>query len=118
MNLLFIHQNFPGQYKHLAQWLGARGDHRVVALSQRAASPIPGVTHIRYAPHHGAAKDAYALSRHWEDCAGAGFAVVEACRRLEAEGFRPDLVLGHVGWGELTFLKQLWPDVPVLGYFE
>ncbi|MEM6277242.1 MAG: glycosyltransferase, partial [Pseudomonadota bacterium] len=32
--------------------------------------------------------------------------------------FRPDLVIGHTGWGEMLFLKELWPDVPVLGFFE
>ncbi|MEM9757515.1 MAG: glycosyltransferase, partial [Pseudomonadota bacterium] len=34
------------------------------------------------------------------------------------DGFRPDVILGHVGWGELTFVKEVWPDVPVIGYFE
>jgi glycosyltransferase involved in cell wall biosynthesis len=28
------------------------------------------------------------------------------------------VILGHVGWGELTFVKEVWPDVPVLGLFE
>ncbi|MBF9032997.1 glycosyltransferase [Rhodobacterales bacterium HKCCE2091] len=118
MNLLIVHQNFPGQYKHLAEWLAASGAHRIVALSQRELPPIPGIAHIRYAPHKGPPKDPYPLSAYWEECAGNGFGVVLACQKLESEGFRPDLILGHVGWGELTFLKQLWPDVPILGFFE
>ena len=34
------------------------------------------------------------------------------------EGFRPDLILGHTGWGELLFMKQIRPDVPIPGFFE
>lgn len=118
MNLLFIHQNFPGQYKHLAAWLAAQGGHRIVALGQNDLPELNGITHIRYAPHHKAAKEAYALSGHWEDCVGAGYGAALACQKLAADGFRPDLILGHVGWGELTFLKLVWPDVPILGFFE
>ncbi len=38
---------------------------------------------------------------------------------MQAEtGFKPDIIIGHVGWGELTFFKQLWDDVPIIGFFE
>ena len=117
MNILLVHQNFPGQYKHIAQWLAARG-HRVVALGQNETPPLKGVTHIRYASHRKPGKDAYALSSYWEECAGNGFGAAEAAQKLRDDGFAPDLILGHVGWGELTFLKIIWPDAPILGYFE
>ncbi len=45
-------------------------------------------------------------------------AVAEAAGRLKALGYRPDIVIGHHGWGELLDLQDVWPDVPVLGYFE
>jgi len=118
MNILFVHQNFPGQYKHIVQWFVQSGAHRIVALGQNKLPPIQGVTHIRYAPNRKPALDAYALSSYWEECAGNGFGVAEAAQKLKDEGFTPDLILGHVGWGELTFLKIVWPDAPILGYFE
>ena len=34
------------------------------------------------------------------------------------EGFTPDIIIGHVGWGELTFIKEIYPDTPVIGFFE
>ena len=43
MNLLFVHQNFPGQYRHLAAALVARGD-RVVAIGGPTAQPLKGVS--------------------------------------------------------------------------
>lgn len=119
MKLLFVHQNFPGQYRQLLDWLIAQGGHQIVFLTQkRDVPPIKGVTIARYEPHHRPAANAYALSKYWEECCGAGFAVAQGCKKLEADGFVPDLVLGHVGWGELTFLKQVWPDVPIIGFFE
>jgi glycosyltransferase involved in cell wall biosynthesis len=119
MNILFVHQNFPGQYRELFQWFVARGEHRVVFLTQRRDVPaMAGAEIVTYAPHHRAGADAYALSSYWEDCCGNGYGAAEACESLKRKGFTPDIVLGHVGWGELTFMKQVWPDVPILGFFE
>lgn len=119
MKILFVHQNFPGQYRQLIDWLIAQGGHEMVALTQSKTPPnIPGIKIFGYRPHHRPKDDAYALSKYWEECCGSGFGVVRACKRLEDQGFVPDLVLGHVGWGELTFMKQIWPSVPVLGFFE
>ncbi len=120
MKLLFVHQNMPGQYRETIQWLIARGGHELVFLTQRRDAPtIPGMATRIYKPHHLPAKDAYGLSKVWEEATGAGFGAAMAARQLERdEGFRPDVVIGHTGWGELTFFKEIWPDVPILGFFE
>ncbi len=119
MNILLIHQNFPGQYKHFAEWLGRSGKHRVVFLTQRKTFlPIKGVTVVRYAPSHKVAEDAYALSKYYEECCAAGFEVVQVCKKLVEEGFVPDVVVGHCGWGEMLFIKDVWPDVPMMCLFE
>lgn len=120
MKLLFVHQNMPGQYRELVRWLAALGGHEIVFLTQRKDAPqLPGIATRIYRPHHVPAKDAYGLSRVWEEATGAGFGAALAAREIERrEGFRPDVVLGHTGWGELTFFKEIWPDVPILGFFE
>lgn len=120
MKLLFVHQNMPGQYREMIQWLAARGGHQIVFLTQRRNAPVfDGVKTCVYGPHHVATKESYGLSRVWEEAAGAGFGAAMAAQRLEREeGFRPDVVIGHTGWGELTFFKEIWPDVPILGFFE
>lgn len=120
MKILFVHQNMPGQYRELLTWLVAQGGNEIVFLTQRKNAPkFEGVTTRVYAPHHVPAKDAYGLSRVWEEATGAGFGAAQAARDLEREsGFRPDLIMGHTGWGELLFMKQVWPDVPILGFFE
>ena len=119
MKILFVHQNFPGQYRELFAWLVAQGGHDIVFLTQRTGiGTVRGARVLTYRPHHRPAADAYALSKYWEETCGNGYGVALACRQLDRDGFRPDIVLGHVGWGELTFLKEVWPDVPILGYFE
>ena len=119
MRLLFVHQNMPGQYRELLAWLVGQGGHELVFLTQRRDYPeIPGVRKVVYRPHHVPAKDAYGLSMVWEEAAGAGYGAALAMAALRDEGFAPDIVLGHTGWGELLFVKQVWPDTPVMGFFE
>lgn len=48
MKILFVHQNFPGQYLHLARHLGAEGAHEVVFITQRKDANLPGVKKVLY----------------------------------------------------------------------
>ena len=120
MKLMFVHQNMPGQYREMIQWLIAQGGHELVFLTQRKDAPtLQGMRTVIYRPHHVPDKEAYGLSKVWEEAAGSGFGAAMAARTLEREdGFKPDVVIGHTGWGELTFFKEIWPDVPILGFFE
>jgi glycosyltransferase involved in cell wall biosynthesis len=120
MNIMFVHQNMPGQYRELVQWLAERCEHKIYFLTQRKNPPkIEGVETRIFKPHHAPKKEAYGLSKVWEEATGAGFGAAIAGRKIEQkEGFKPNLIIGHVGWGELTFFKQVWPDVPIIGFFE
>lgn len=120
MNILFVHQNMPGQYRELVQWLAAQKSHTIYFLTQRAKPPqFEGVETRIYKPHHVPTNGTYGLSKVWEAATGSGFAAAMAAKALEEkEGFKPDIVVGHTGWGELTFFKQIWPDVPIIGFFE
>ena len=120
MKLLFVHQNMPGQYREMIGWLAAQGGHQIVFLTQRKDPPkVQGVTSVTYRPHAPEVKSTYGLSRVWEESASSGYGAVMAARKLETEhGFKPDIVIGHAGWGELLFFKDLWSDVPVIGFFE
>jgi glycosyltransferase involved in cell wall biosynthesis len=114
-----VHQNFPGQYRELFSWLRAQGGHELVFLTQRKDVPkLENARVVVYQTHHRPKENAYALTQYWEECAGNGFGCAQAAMKLKAQGFTPDIILGHVGWGELTFLKQVWADVPVIGFFE
>ncbi|MEP3787157.1 glycosyltransferase family 4 protein [Ascidiaceihabitans sp.] len=119
MNIMFVHQNMPGQYREFVQWLVGRGVHNIVFLTQRKNAPkIDGVRTIVYKPHNVAKDDAYGLSRTWENATGSGFGAAQAASKLKDTGFTPDIIIGHVGWGELTFMKEVYPNTPIIGFFE
>lgn len=119
MKILMVHQNYPGQYRELLTWLIEQGGHEIVFLTQKEGVPQrAGVKVIRYRAHHKPSDAAYALTKYWEECCGNGLGAARAMEQLDAEGFVPDIILGHIGWGELTFVRQVWKDVPVIGYFE
>jgi glycosyltransferase involved in cell wall biosynthesis len=116
MRLLFIHQNFPGQYRHAAAYLAKNG-HHVVFITQQPGREISGLRKITYV----ASADPSHTNPYLADTNAAvfnGIAVASCCEALKTEGFRPDIVVGHNGWGEILYIKDVWPTVPLLGYFE
>ncbi|MEL6883193.1 MAG: glycosyltransferase family 4 protein [Pseudomonadota bacterium] len=119
MKLLFVHQNMPGQYRELIQWLAAQGGHEIVFLTQRQNAPeFAGVRRVVYKTHHAPSDDAYGLNKTWEAAAGNGFGAAMALKETIETGFVPDIVIGHVGWGEMSFFRQILPDTPMIGFFE
>ncbi|MBL4757792.1 MAG: glycosyltransferase [Rhizobiales bacterium] len=124
MNILFIHQNFPAQYKHILNWLANDSGqlaekHQIVFLTQKEEIPDVSTYNIlRYKPDHVPPADVYPYSADFEKCCANGAKIADVCRNLEGQGFKPHIVIGHSGWGEMLFIKDLWPDVPVLSYFE
>jgi len=47
MNVLFIHQNFPGQFRHLVKRFASSKDSRVVGIYQSQDSRDVPVTFVR-----------------------------------------------------------------------
>ena len=107
MKIMFVHQNMPGQYRELVQWLADQRTHQIYFLTQRKNPPrFDGVETRVYKAHHRPAETAYGLSKNWEESTGNGLGAARAAKQIETrEGFKPDIVVGHVGWGELTFFK-------------
>lgn len=115
MRCLFVHQNSPAQYRHAIQALAAQPGNEVVVLSQNSLRAMPGVRWIEYKPEP---PTAAGRLRELDGHLANAEAVRQAALKLRAEGFRPDVMLGHNGWGETFFLKDVWPDAPLVGYFE
>ena len=116
MNILFVHQNFPGQFVHLAPALAARG-HRVLAIADIANRRDQSVETFYYrSPQKNRLKG---LGATFADVASCGEMVAGACSQLLARtGFAPDVIVGHNGWGEMLFLREVWPDARIVNYAE
>jgi glycosyltransferase involved in cell wall biosynthesis len=116
MKLLFVHQNFPGQYLHIVRHLHRAG-HEIKFIAQRRDREIEGVPTLEYIPLPvSTGVQPYLLDL--EANVMNGLAVSRLCEGLKRDGFTPDIAVGHTGWGELLFIKDIWPNVPLLGYFE
>lgn len=119
MRVLLVHQNFPGQFVHLAPELARRG-HDVVALTSEGNRRPTDVRTLRYAfKGQGHSVEVPRVAATFAEHAARGEAVARACDTLSRKhGFTPDVVLGHIGWGEILFLKEIWPRARHILYAE
>lgn len=119
MRVLLVHQNFPGQFKHLAPALVSRG-HHVVALTAEKNSQITQIRTYRY-PLSDPAPDPRQsrLATTYTAMTDRAHRVARAAIQLRDKvGFSPDVIFGHSGWGETLFLKEVWPEARLLVYAE
>lgn len=119
MNILFIHQNFPGQFKFLAPALAARG-HRVVAMTMQKIEQQNwhGVTLVPYTASRGSTPNIHPWVGDFETKTIRGEACFRAALKLKQQGFDPDVIVAHHGWGESLFLKEIWPAAKLGIYCE
>ncbi len=118
MNILLIHQNFPGQFRHLAQHLVRQGGNQLLAIGQRDAPPIAGVRYLRYQPKRTPRPGTHPYLIGMEQAVLAGQAVLEVMLQLRQQGWRPDVIVSHPAWGETLYAKDAWPDVPLVHFAE
>jgi glycosyltransferase involved in cell wall biosynthesis len=118
MRILFVHQNFPGQYKHLAPALAAIPGNRVVALGMGRAPDMPGITFVHHQPKRGNSANIPALLQETETKLIRGQATADMAIKLRKNGFKPDVICAHPGWGEAMFLKDVYPEARLLSFFE
>lgn len=117
MLYLFVHQNFPGQFLHIVRHLAQDPANEILFITEPNGNSMAGVRLFTYTtpdtvlqPSDDAAEFEAALAR--------AATVQQLCERLRSLGFRPDIIIGHHGWGELLNLSDVFPTVPILGYYE
>ena len=119
MNILFIHQHFPGQFKFLAPALAKLG-HRVLAMTMQKVevNVWEGVELIYYTATKGSTPSIHPWIRDFETKIIRSEACFRASLDLKAKGFTPDIIVAHHGWGESLFLKEVWPQAKIGVYCE
>jgi glycosyltransferase involved in cell wall biosynthesis len=119
MNILFIHQNFPGQFKFLAPALVQHG-HSVVAMTmqQTEVKEWQGVKLVPYTASRGTTRNVHPWVSDFETKTIRGEACFRAALQMKAQGFTPDVIIAHHGWGESLFLKDVWPNAKLGIYGE
>ncbi len=120
MHILFVHQNFPAQFKHLAPVLAAEPANRVVAMVMRSKMPDrwKGVEMVSYQASQGSTAGVHPWALDFETKIIRAEACLLAALQLRERGFVPDLIIAHPGWGESMFLKEVWPSAKLAIYCE
>jgi glycosyltransferase involved in cell wall biosynthesis len=119
VKVLLVHQNYPGQFLHLAPELRRRG-HQVQVLTDAKNTQTAEGNIVRYrhdAPEVDPAQTR--LGRKYTTMSDRGVTVARAAMTLkQRDGYVPDVIFGHSGWGETLFLKEVWPTAKLVVYAE
>jgi glycosyltransferase involved in cell wall biosynthesis len=117
-SILFLHPNFPGQFRHLVKTLGQDQNYQVVFATNNQQGNIPGVKKVIYQPSRTVASQTHYYIRNLENAVLTGQAVYRMAQRLKNQGFIPDIIYGHSGWGLTLFIKEVFPQAELLCFFE
>ena len=115
MHILFVHQNFPAQFGHIAHYLVENHGFQCTFVSQRPEGNVGGIRKIQYQTKGGATAKTHYCARSFENAVAHTHGVFEACEKNR--DLQPDLIVGHSGFGSTLFLRELY-DCPIINYFE
>jgi glycosyltransferase involved in cell wall biosynthesis len=119
VNILFIHPNIPGQFKHLAPALARDPANRVIFVTKRDGVDIRGVQRVTYKPPREVHPTTHTYLHRYENAVLHGQQVVRVGLTLQQkQGFVPDLVVAHSGWGDSLFVKDVFPAAKLVNYAE
>ena len=118
MKILFLHPNFPAQFRHLATVLGQDKRNTVVFATNRREGSILGVNKVIYEKSRTARPETHHYVRPLENAVLEAQGVYRVAQKLKDQGFYPDIVYGHSGWGPTLFMKDIFPKATLLCYFE
>lgn len=119
MRYLFIHPVFPGQFLKMMSALATEPGNEVFHLSLQASqNSLPGVRRFRYRLPEATGNVPHPFLQKMHEALRHGDAVCNALLELHKKGFRPDIIVSYAGHGQNFYIKDVFPDVPLIGYFE
>ena len=119
MKILFIHPNFPAQFWHISKALAEMGDQVLYLTTRTNGNHLGGVRVALYKREREISPQTHPYLQPMEEAMNDGMSVAHALVKLRDEHkFKPDVIVAHTGWGSTLYCKDVYPDVPVVGYFE
>lgn len=117
MKILFLHRNFPAQFRHIAPALAQDPNNEVVFITNNDTLNLPNIKKAIYKPKREVPNDCHRYLRFVEESLIHGQATAEIALALKERGFIPDVIFGHT-WGQTMFMKDIFPHTPLICYFE
>ena len=119
MNILFIHQNFPGQFKFLSPALVKQGHSvRAMTMQKNDAMQWQGVQLVNYTSKRSSTPNVHPWVSDFETKTIRAEACFKTALQMKQQGYTPDVIVAHHGWGESLFLKEVWPEAKLGIYCE
>ncbi len=118
MNILFVHNNFPGQFRHIAQALARDPNVTVVGVGSASARPVPGVRLVKYSMNRVDVAATHPFARRFDLECHRAEQVLYVLTSLVSSGFVPDVIVAHPGWGETLPLRTIFPRARIVLYCE
>jgi len=118
MNALFVHNNFPAQFRHVARALAAQPGTRVAAIGSPTSRAMTGIELVKYRLTETDVSATHPFARRFDlECRRAE-QVLYALSSLAASEFVPNVIVAHCGWGEALPLRSIFPKARLLVYCE
>lgn len=122
MDVLFLHPNFPGQFLRLARQLSELPGYHVTTLGDASwtadAPTIATARQLTYPAPEAAGENTHSYVKSFEAGVRRGQEVVRALLPLKYEGYEPNVIYVHPGWGDALFLKEIFPNTKVVSLLE
>lgn len=117
MNILLIHRSFPSQLKYPAMVLGKDPNNIIMFITNDNSNQMNGVQKLPYQIIKQKSNDSLISLQDYEEAILHGEATAELALKMKNKGIIPNIIIGH-SWGPTLFIKEIFPDVPFIGYFE
>lgn len=118
LRVLFIHQNFPGQFRRIALALAGDPGFAVSAIGKAGCPGLAEVHLDTYSLHRAPGKQTHHYARAYESAVLHGQAVLRLLLEYRRRGEKPDVIVAHPGWGETLFVREAFPEVRLLHFCE
>ncbi|SFM05432.1 glycosyltransferase [Nitrosomonas communis] len=122
MEILFVHPNFPGQFRRFAAALAREPEMRIHAVGDAKwmedTAPLSGLPVMAYPTPEVAGNSTHAYARSFDSAVRRGQQIVQTLLTHKRQGLEPDLIIAHPGWGDAFYLKDIFPGARVIGLFE
>lgn len=118
MRILFIHSNFPAQFGQLGDWLANKGWDVTFATARKDIPKGGRIRIVQFESHRHVTDGIHNYVAGLEKAVIAGQGFVRTAVQLRNEGYAPDIIVAHSGWGVGMFAKDVWPDAKFVPYFE
>lgn len=116
--ILFLHPNFPAQFRHLASAAAACGHDARFLCQTHYGRTLPGVQRLtlKGSCSH---EQLNALGGDLlERSAALANQYQLGLSNLEESGWQPDVVISHSGWGCGLHVREVWPHCRHIAYLE